>query len=202
MSLGGRSNQQTLSAQEITELLNRVARNDHKACVAFFNYFRPQVVMQVRKKVFADEYTIDGIVNTILYEAIAGIATYRQENGFAAFLSGITRNHCNNHIRSRYRGVQTSDHDDDALSAIPDEAPGPEDLLIQTQDADALNYCLEQLPEAQRECFLAHYRGGLSVGECAELFNIPANTVKSRNRLAREQLKPCIKKWFTGGRHD
>lgn len=157
--------------------------------------------MQVRKKVFADEYTIDGIVNAILYEAIAGIPTYRKESGFGAFLSGVTRNHCNNFIRSRYRGIQPIDHDDDLLSAIPDEAPGPEALLIQKQDHDALHYCVEKLPSKALGIIKASYFGELSEAECAALFNIPQGTVKSAIFNAKKKLFACLENWIKGGRH-
>lgn len=193
--------QQELSEQEIETLLNQVAANDHKACVAFFNYFRPRIAMQVRKKVFADEYTIDGIVNAILYEAIKQIPSYRREGGFGAFLSGIARNHCNNHIRSRYRGIQAADLDEDLLSSIPDETPGPEAQLIQKQDHEAVHYCLDKLTPNHREILRASYFGDLSEAECAEVFKIRQGTVKSRIFHAKEKLLACVKNWLTGGRH-
>lgn len=190
-----------LSEQEIEDLLNRIANKDHKACVALFNYFRPQVIKQVKKTVFADEYTIDGIVNEVFYAAFAGIASFRRDGDFGAFLGGIARNLCKNFIARRYRGIQTSELEDAHLDLIPDEAPGPEERMIEKQDHEALYHCIDKLPEKAQDVIRATYLGELSEAESAALFKIDRGTVKSRLYYAKRKLQKCMDNWRTGGRN-
>ncbi len=195
-----------LSEQEIENLLNRVATGDHKACEAFYIYFKPQVSMQARKhlresKVFVDSFTFDGLVNEILYVAINKLSKFRGESVFAAFLSGITRNLCSNFVRRHIRDSERNVFDEALLTAIPDEAPGPEAMQIEKQDHEALHYCLGKLPTKASEIMRATYFGELSEAECAAAFNIPQGTVKSAIFNAKKKLRTCIENWRRGGRH-
>lgn len=207
-TLGGvvKSNQpkkspQELSAEEIKLLLNQVALNDHKAYVALYNYFMPQVARWVHKMVFyVDEYTRDGIVNAVLYAGLESAANYRGEGEFGAFLRGVARNLCNNHIRSHRNAPSPEDPHDDLINSIPDDAPGPEDLLIKAQDRDGLYICLQRLPAILRDSIVHTYLYDLSVKESSEELDIAEGTVKSRNERARRKLRECMENWRKGER--
>lgn len=154
-----------------------------------------------KRKVFVDQYTFNGLVHEILYEAISKLSNFRRESVFAAFLSGITRNLCSNFVRRYFRDIEHSGHDDDFLSAIPDAAPEPQVLLIQKQDHEAVHYCLDKLPAKALGIIKATYFGELSEAECAALFKIPQGTVKSAIFNAKKKLFACIENWRKGGRH-
>jgi RNA polymerase sigma-70 factor (ECF subfamily) len=51
---------------------------------------------------------------------------------------------------------------------------------------------LGELPPEQREAFLLHEEGGLSVGEIAEVTKVGAETAKSRLRYALAKLRQAL----------
>ena len=60
------------------------------------------------------------------------------------------------------------------------------------QEAARVLAALEALPEEQREAFLLHEEGGLSVGEIAEVTKVGPETAKSRLRYALAKLRQAL----------
>lgn len=54
---------------------------------------------------------------------------------------------------------------------------------------------VEALPAAQREAFLLHAEGGLTLEEIASLTQVGVETVKSRLRYATSKLRAAMEDW-------
>lgn len=180
-----------LSEEELKNLLNRIAARDHKASVEFYKHFRHEVAVIVKSLVFDDEYTQDTIINTVLYEGMQSATRYRGEGDFSAYLGGIARRQCKNHIRKKYQGISTV-VDETLINAIPDDAPTAEMQLIQKQEYSKLRDCLKRLTDKHRDVVLGTYFGELSEAECADHLAIAPGTVKSRLSAAKKKLEDCL----------
>lgn len=70
------------------------------------------------------------------------------------------------------------------------------DVAISTaraeQDARTLDAALARLPVEQRAILALHHLDGRSLGELAEILEIPTGTVKSRLHAARQALRVAI----------
>lgn len=79
----------------------------------------------------------------------------------------------------------------DAL--VPDQLeshePSPSDALGAAARRRVLRELFATLPEAQAEAFVMHIVLGMTVEETAETCEVPANTVRSRLRLAKQALR-------------
>ena len=61
-----------------------------------------------------------------------------------------------------------------------------------SDDAEAVQACLDRLPPAQRESIALHYLGGLTLQEVADALACPLNTVASRVRRGIESLRASL----------
>jgi RNA polymerase sigma factor (sigma-70 family) len=86
---------------------------------------------------------------------------------------------------------------------LPSPDAGPEALYLRNLLLDELELALDELPDGQREVFLAHELEGQSFKEMAAETGLSVNTLLSRKRYAvlylRERLRD-IYEGFAGGR--
>jgi RNA polymerase sigma factor (sigma-70 family) len=76
---------------------------------------------------------------------------------------------------------------------LPSPAAGPEALYVRSVLLDEIELAIEELPEEQREVFVAHELEGRSFKEMAKKTGVSLNTLLSRKRYAvlhlRERLR-------------
>jgi RNA polymerase sigma-70 factor (ECF subfamily) len=80
----------------------------------------------------------------------------------------------------------------DPLAALQDTAPGPQDRLQMSRDAQALARCLETLASRQRQAICMAYLHDLSHGDVAAQLEAPLGTVKTWIRRGLERLRACL----------
>jgi RNA polymerase sigma-70 factor (ECF subfamily) len=78
---------------------------------------------------------------------------------------------------------------DEHTPEVEDEAPGPEDLLLQRADRETVRASMEALPVEFREAIVLREIEGLSYKEMAEVTQLPMGTVMSRLNRARARLR-------------
>lgn len=116
------------------------------------------------------------------------------------WLTHIARNRAIDSLRRAQSQPQTEslsrDDEDDprpsALDAMPDESPGPLQLLNLAADRRELGRCMEQLSPQQRQSVALAFFDGLSHAEVADHLREPLGTVKSWVRRALATLKSCL----------
>jgi len=95
--------------------------------------------------------------------------------------------------RRRLR-ARAEDRVDDgfALDLVQDGSASPIDAAIEARRRAALRDLCDDLPDGQREALVMHVVLGMTVEETAAACRVPANTVRSRLRLAKEALRARI----------
>ena len=117
---------------------------------------------------------------------------YEVRARFTTYLFSLAHNRLIDYYRRQAHSVPLSydDPDDPVTEAIPaDESASPERRVELQRDAQHLLELLAVLPEAQREAFLLHEEGGLTVEEIAAATGTGAETAKSRLRYAFTKLR-------------
>jgi RNA polymerase sigma-70 factor, ECF subfamily len=82
---------------------------------------------------------------------------------------------------------------------VEDDAPGPEDLLVQKASRAVLMEALDALPVEFREAVVLRELEGLSYREMAEVLQVPMGTVMSRLARARQRLRERLQAMGRGG---
>ncbi len=130
---------------------------------------------------------VEDIAHDTWMAIIRSIETYQPSARFTTYLYRIARNKIIDH----WRKPKVTELDDVELDDISQSSlvHGHEDHGIeQLQLLNSLMNALQQLPEEQREAFLLKEEG-FSQNEIADITNSKPETVKSRVRYARQQLR-------------
>jgi RNA polymerase sigma-70 factor (ECF subfamily) len=73
---------------------------------------------------------------------------------------------------------------------------GPEDLLAQAQEGDAIQRALQELSPEHRQAIVLREIEGLSYDEIAVAMNCPKGTVMSRLHHARKRLQVTLRPYL------
>ena len=151
----------------------------------------------IRKRV-QDFGDADDVLQDVFYELTQAYRLTKPVEEVTAWLYRVARNRITDLFRRR-RAISLSDvaAGDEETRTLEDLLPspdaGPDAIYARAVLADALEDALEDLPEEQREVFIAHELMGRSFKEMSEETGVSVNTLLSRKRYAvlhlRERLQ-------------
>ena len=147
----------------------------------------------IRKRVL-DAGDVEDILQDVFYELIEAYRMLKPAEQITAWLFRVARNRITDLFRRR-RAVSLDDSvDDDAEGStmgdlLPSPDAGPDAIFARNVLVEALEEALEELPENQREVFVAHEFEGRSFKQLSEETGTSVNTLLSRKRYAVLHLR-------------
>ena len=140
-----------------------------------------------------------GVADELFQDVWLRVVSFRRHYAvtakFSTWLFRIARNRLIDHWRSESRKSvaempEGDDCETDPLDnvAAPDEMQ-PEKMMERKDRVRLVVDAVESLPDAQREAFLLHEEGGLTIDEIAALTGVGRETAKSRLRYAMIRLR-------------
>ncbi len=170
------------------ELLMRCALKDEKAFAELYRTSSPKlfaVALRItRRRDWAEEVLQESFVN--LWQHAGGYDPIKSAP--MTWMTAIVRNRALDCLR-RTREMGADDSHAELLASIPDEHPGPEELLRRGTDARRLAECLFSLSSQQQRAITLAFFYGLSHREIAEKLERPVGTVKTWIRRGLERLR-------------
>jgi RNA polymerase sigma-70 factor, ECF subfamily len=133
----------------------------------------------------------EDVVQDACVRAMRFFSSLRDDDA-RAWLFTIVRNTWYSRV-SRRTNVKEATPLDGAQHDPPDDAPDPEERLLQQHTVALVRAALEQLPVDFREVIVLREIEGLSYKEIAEVVRVPIGTVMSRLARARERLMALLK---------
>jgi RNA polymerase sigma-70 factor (ECF subfamily) len=181
-------------------LLAGFAAGDAAAFSRLYERHERPVYRFLRRSLGNDAAAQD-LMQEVWLAVIRNAATFEPRARFTTWLYGIARNKLIDHWRAKHDLVsldQEAANDDspalvDSIAATADCEP--EVRAMSRQQAVAFVAAVEQLPAAQREAFLLHAEGGLTVEEVAQASGVGRETAKSRLRYAMNRLRAAMEPW-------
>jgi RNA polymerase sigma-70 factor (ECF subfamily) len=131
----------------------------------------------------------------------AFISAYKSLNrfrggSFKAWLMRIVTNSCYDELGRRKRRPQSSldeiTEDNESFAFLRSKAEGPEEYQQQVELVQAIENCLQDLPDEQRVTAVLCDIEGYDYNEIADMVGISLGTVKSRISRARSKLRDCL----------
>jgi RNA polymerase sigma-70 factor (ECF subfamily) len=179
-----------ISDQELTELASRIVNGQPEAAERLFLFLFPRVRNLVRYLVRGDR-EVDDLSQEALLTLLRGLPSYR---GDGAFLSWTDRVVARAVFAARRRGG--------AEVATDLEPNVPNELSGGSEHPHGDTYCerremaahLDTLPETQRSALVLHYVMGWTVPEISDELGVSPETVRSRLRLGKSQLRRRLDK--------
>jgi RNA polymerase sigma factor (sigma-70 family) len=150
----------------------------------------------IRKHV-PDHGDAEDIFQEVFYELVDAYRLMKPVELVGAWLFRVARNRIIDLFRSRRPAVLGNDtmlpmEDGEALQwedLLPSPDAGPEAAYARGVLLEELDAALEDLPEEQRDVFVAHEIEGRSFKELSEATGVSVNTLLARKRYAVLQLR-------------
>jgi RNA polymerase sigma factor (sigma-70 family) len=150
----------------------------------------------IRRRV-ADRAEAEDVLQDVFYELIEAYRMMKPIEQVTAWLFRVARNRITDLFRRKSRerspgqgGVTTGDGEEMRWEEVlPSAESGPEAAYARGVLLEELDEALEELPEVQREVFIAHELLGYSFKEIAGQTGVSVNTLLSRKHYAVLHLR-------------
>ncbi len=153
----------------------------------------------IRRRV-PDPRDAEDILQDVFYALVEANRLLMPIEHVTGWLFRVARNRITDLFRKKkpesFSDTAVADEDDELLQLedlLPSPDAGPEALYARNVLLDALELAVDELPEEQREVFVAHELEGRSFREMAAETGVSVNTLLSRKRYAvlhlRERLQ-------------
>ena len=147
----------------------------------------------IRKRV-DDEGDAEDILQDVFFELIEAYRLMKPVEQVGAWLYRVARNRIIDRFRKKRPEVQVPlyANEEGGLrleDLLPSPEAGPAAVYARRVLLDELDAALEELPEEQRDVFIAHEMDGRSFKQLAEETGLSVNTLLSRKRYAILHLR-------------
>ena len=168
---------------------------------------RRRLFQFIRKRV-EDQGDAEDILQDVFYELIEAYRMMKPVEQAGAWLYRVARNRIVDRFRKRRPEAlgEASTGEEEALrleDLLPSPDAGPEAAYARSVLLEELDAALDELPEEQRDVFLAHEIDGRSFKQLASETGLSVNTLLSRKRYAILHLRrrlQAIYREFTDAR--
>jgi RNA polymerase sigma factor (sigma-70 family) len=164
----------------------------------------------IRKRV-ADEDDAEDVLQDVFYELVEAYRLMKPVEQVGAWLFRVARNRIIDRFRTKkaepfvHEDVPAQNHEEGLgwEDLLPSPDGGPEALYARSILLDELDAALGELPEDQRDVFIAHEVEGRSFKDLAAETGVPVNTLLSRKHYAvvhlRRRLRAIYDEFTNGG---
>jgi RNA polymerase sigma factor (sigma-70 family) len=150
---------------------------------------RRRLLNFIRKRV-DDEGDAEDILQDVFYELIEGYRLMKPIEQVGAWLYRVARNRIIDRFRTRKQAAPSANDEGELLEdLLPSAEAGPEAAYARSILLEELDAAIEELPEEQRNVFVAHEIDGRSFKQLAGETGLSINTLLSRKRYAILHLR-------------
>lgn len=182
---------------ELMQLLDRIATREDAALKALYDLTSSRL-FGLALRIVRHRDTAEDVLQEAFITVWRVAGDYRATlSPPMAWLSLIVRSRALDALRRRTtdRSDVTDAWDDDAMGAIQADAPGPDDWMLASEQAFALQQCMGQLENKQREVISLAYLRDWSHSDLSQQLKLPLGTVKTWIRRGMEQLRQCLARY-------
>jgi RNA polymerase sigma-70 factor (ECF subfamily) len=180
-------------------LMRAYGQGDARAFEALYARHKGATYRYFLRHASGDTATADELHQDLWLRVIGARERYEAQAKFSTWLYTLARHRLIDHWRSR-NGVTLASLEDEAIVMQAEESAAAlrgvdDDPLHASIDAETgrrLVAALANVPPLQRDAFLLHIEGGLSLDEIACLTATSGETVKSRLRYAYRRLRETL----------
>ncbi len=164
-------------------LLARIRAGDALALRTLYGRHNVKV-FRFAVRLLRNEQSAEDVVSEVFMDVWRNPTNFEGRSEASTWLLAIARNKAFSQMRKR----KEDELDEDAASAIEDEADDPEVALQKKSKGDLLRACLSHLSLEHREVIDLVYYHDKSIEEVALIVGAPEGTVKTRMFHARKKL--------------
>ena len=187
------------AASSDEELMMRFAAGDAAAFDALYARHRGGVFRYLLRQC-QNRATAEELFQDVWMNLVHARGRYQVQAKFATYLYTLAHNRLIDHFRRHKRlhlvPLGEDDYDSDPVELQASPALEPDRGAQAREQAARLLQLVAELPDVQREAFLLHEEGELSLDEIARVTGANRETVKSRLRYAMDKLREGMKDYL------
>jgi RNA polymerase sigma-70 factor (ECF subfamily) len=181
-------------------LMQAYGRGDARAFEALYARHKGGTYRYFLRHAGGDTATADELHQDLWLRVIDARSRYEAQARFSTWLYTLARHRLIDHWRARRPATALASLDDDGVLEQAEEqvleadgaADDPLRVTLDAENRQRLVAALTDVPTLQRDAFLLHVEGGLSLEEIAGLTSASVETVKSRLRYAYRRLRSAL----------
>ena len=180
-------------AARLVELAGRAAAGEKRAVRALLTATGPAMLRAIRKVLGRSTPDVEDVAQEAMQALLAALPAFRGEctvMHFAWRVAVLTA--LANRRRLDLRAQYAADTFDQALEETTAGEPSPAEAMLLRGRREALRTLLDELPANQAEVLVLHAALGFTIEEVADAVGRPAETIRSRLRLAKQLLRQRI----------
>jgi RNA polymerase sigma factor (sigma-70 family) len=182
------------NADALVELARRVVAGDRRVTRSLIVAVGPAMLRAIRKVLVArNTPDIEDVAQEAMEAFVAALPGFRGECGvlhFAWRVAVLTA--LANRRRLDLRAQWSAEASEPAAQEAFAAGPSPADAVVLQGRREALVALLDELPANQAEVLVLHAAFGFTIDEIAAAVGRPAETIRSRLRLAKQVLRDRI----------
>ncbi|HLK58793.1 MAG TPA: RNA polymerase sigma factor [Chthonomonadaceae bacterium] len=152
-------------------------------------------VASVAGRLLQDANEAEDVVQETFIRAFESLKSFRGQAGFQTWLIRITINQCKNRRQTWWKRRVLLHEPDQTPTHIPSPEQGGETVVLQEEQAKAVQSAVRQLPEKYRLPIVLHYFEELTGAEIAAVLGWKESLVWSRIYSGYRELRKRLAAW-------
>lgn len=175
---------------ELQNLLHATAMGNHSAFETLYQQTSSQL-FAVCVRITRDRSRAEEVLQEAFVKIWHHASEYHVDRGSVlTWLTSIVRYRALDYLRS----IKPTETLDKSHEDRPSEQRGPLDWAVTGKEMDALQLCLNELSEEQKQVIVMSFIDGMTHNELVEHVRSPLGTVKSWIRRGLHSLRACLEK--------
>ena len=182
---------------QLHDRLNRIGKGCHQSAAELFREHQNALYAFIRLRVGNDE-AAEEILNDTFMVAFKRPHRFDGTCEYRTWLIGIAKRLCSNWLRkhARVRQIEAEPLDETHIETIPSDAITALQGLEAQELRDAMQICIDKLPERQREAIYWHWHQELKLAQVANHMACSEGTIKTQLYHARNKVMNCLRQAF------
>ena len=178
--------------KELIETVEKCRKGD-KASLARLITLHKALISNVINKWVSDAVAAEDVLQNVFLCIIRAIRNFRCESDISTWIYAITQNECFRYLtrlRKERENVPL-----ESVEAVLEGRPeaGPEKTMQALEIREKMGEIIQGLDTEKKTVITLYYYSGMDTGEIAEALSIPANTVYTRLKRARDEIKEILR---------
>lgn len=170
-------------------LVQRCQAGESDAFALLVQRYQRQVY-GIAYRLTTDRQEAEDLAQEAFLRAYRALATFRPDLPFGPWIARIVTNLTLDRLRKRRRETFTAD---DEQLEMADSGPGPEDVMIGSDDHGRLARAIAALSPDYRVPLLLHHVQGMALEDVVRVTGLPLTVVKNRLYRARKLLRDQLR---------
>lgn len=181
----------------LQDRLNRIGKGCHQSAAALYREHQSALYAFIRLRVGDDE-AAEEILNDTFMAAFKRPNRFDGSCEYRTWLIGIAKRLCSNWLRkhARVRRLESEPLEEAHIETIPANAMTALQGMEEQELRDAMQICIDKLPERQRESVYWVWHQELKLADAATHMACSEGTLKTQLHHARHKIMNCLKHAF------